>query len=124
MMLLGIDIPRLRRLFTCPTRGFLTSRTWKVLHGNEKSYMGLFQDWYGGGKRWFGLALVKKPCPLTLYERILWSYLTFKSKYGGASQAQIHRDTRIEASKTIPSIRDRLIEMGLVVRDAGLLVVR
>lgn len=73
-------------------------------------------------KRYFPLLRRTKTCRLSPHEMLAYSYLVHRGHFGaGASLAELHRFTSLDRDRTLPQIRDRLAELGLIeIRDGKL----
>lgn len=81
----------------------------------------LFLDWFATKKR-FPFLLVRRTSPLTFHERLVYSYLVYRTAKGGASLREVARSTRTDKSRTVPKVVKRLKELHLAALQDGKLV--
>jgi hypothetical protein len=53
--------------------------------------------------------MFKGACPLTLNERVAWSFIVDRTPVGGATAAEISRATGLEQGRTVPAIKKELV---------------
>lgn len=81
----------------------------------------LFSLWFAG-KRWYQLLLCRKACPLRFNERLVYSYLTYRTARGGAKAPEVARVTGLDYHRTVPKVVASLTAAGLAARDEGRVV--
>ena len=88
----------------------------------QNTQASLFHSWFKA-KRYYPVLLIRKGCPLSFGERLVYSYLVYRAAKGGArSVGEIARATGIERSRSLPGILRSLTDQLLIAREGGLIV--